>query len=65
MDLQTYLFLLVSTAEFENRASKEISVLCEMADKAIKSNVLAINICKEHANKLKEAMDANLEEVSS
>lgn len=35
----------------------------EIADHAMKMNKHAIDICKGHAAKLKEAMDANTEEV--
>jgi len=34
-----------------------------LADKAINNNVQAIKVSKEHGAKLKEAMDAELEEV--
>lgn len=48
--------------DFETEASKGISKICELADSVIKVNIQAINACKEHANKLKEAMDAAMEE---
>ena len=35
----------------------------EIADQAMKMNKHAIDICREHIAKLKEAMDANTEEA--
>ena len=49
--------------EFETTASKRISEVMEIADQAMKMNKHAIDICREHIAKLKEAMDANTEEV--